>query len=79
MFLLNLELRKKGKFFRYRVSSIIRSRIGNWDELPKSMRKELKRKYLDGMLGSIPLSVVNNNENVSMEINENINQNSQHK
>jgi hypothetical protein len=62
-----LEIKKRGKFFHYKVSSMVQPRIENWDNLPKDVRKQIKRSYLEKALEDVSISQQNTNSNIIME------------
>ncbi len=68
---LKIEYRKKGKFFRYKVSEVIKPKIENWDNLGKQVRREIKRAYLKSALERIQQPEMNKNENIEMNLVQN--------
>jgi hypothetical protein len=59
-------LKKRGKFFRYKVSSIVKNKCQGWDNLSKKERHEYKKTNLNLLLNPIIENRNNNNQNYEM-------------
>lgn len=60
-------LKKRGKFFRYKISQIVNSKYGQWDGLTKQQRQEIKKKEINTILNKNQEIRINNNMNFEMK------------
>ena len=59
-------LKKRGKFFRYKVSSIVKNKNEQWENLSKKERHDYKKTHLNTLLNPIIENMNNNNQNYDM-------------